>query len=114
MDASERAPEVDYHSYHAPEAYHEAPIAVAKLEPRYQETTIPRQVAESDRWNDDESARLPGKPAARSKGARIGGLPVLWFWLLLALLGFVVIGASVGGAVGGSAATKASEQSVST
>ena len=37
---------------------------------------------------------------------RIGGLKPWLFWLILAIVGLIVIGASVGGAVGGKLAAK--------
>ncbi|KAF2168879.1 hypothetical protein M409DRAFT_20893 [Zasmidium cellare ATCC 36951] len=47
----------------------------------------------------------------RERGHRIARMPVWAFWLLLGALGLVVIGASVGGAVGGSAAVRSHDSS---
>ena len=43
---------------------------------------------------------------------RIGGLKPWLFWLILALVSLIVIGASVGGAVGGSLAAKGSSNAI--
>jgi hypothetical protein len=49
-----------------------------------------------------------GTEGAKHDPHRIGGLRRRWFWLLIALISVVVIGASVGGAVGGTQANKSS------
>ena len=63
-----------------------------------------------DGWTDDDATKFADKMVAERKSARVGGLPVMWFWLLVALVGLLVIAVSVGGAVGGSAASRATTQ----
>jgi hypothetical protein len=43
---------------------------------------------------------------------RIGGLKPWLFWLILAIVSLIVIGASIGGAVGGSLAAKRSSNAI--
>ncbi|KAK5715621.1 hypothetical protein LTR15_010267 [Elasticomyces elasticus] len=105
MDAGERAPEVDYHSHQAPEAYQEAPIALVEQQARYQGAGFPFRVPDSGS-EDEPNGLLKNTSAANSKSTRVGGLPVVWFWSLLALVGVLIVGASVGGAVGGTMASK--------
>lgn len=50
-----------------------------------------------------------GPEGAKQDPHRIGGFRRRWFWLLIALIAVVVIGASVGGAVGGTHANKSSD-----
>lgn len=45
---------------------------------------------------------------AHSKNKRIGGLRPVTFWLLILSLGLIIVGGSVGGAVGGTRASKTS------
>ena len=42
----------------------------------------------------------------RDNSRRLAGLPVWAFWLLLVVFGLVIVGSSIGGAIGGTSASK--------
>lgn len=67
-----------------------------------------RDVSSTGGEKYSQSQSVIGTDGARQDPHRIGGLRRRWFWLLIALIAVIVIGASVGGAVGGTQANKSS------
>lgn len=89
----------------------QAPEAIDAMKPsQYPQPELHQQPGVYDYGNHTPNW-APQYPHAdekisKSSPRRIAGLPVWGFWLLISVIGLVVIGASVGGAVGGSQSAK--------
>lgn len=70
------------------------------------------QVDSSPFLEPDEQEKIAAQATQSPTGRRIAGLPAWAFWLVLCAVSLIVIGASVGGALGGTAAMKTHDSSV--
>nr|POE98259.1 hypothetical protein CFP56_64852 [Quercus suber] len=112
---SQQAPEViDNRAEAAPQVWQEAVLSPPQQQSSSPEIS-PARAEKYGTYHAQESllphAEKPlggseseGKRHGRS--SRIAGLPAWAFWLLLIVLGLVIIGASIGGAIGGVGAEK--------